>query len=84
MGLHLPAGDGEAELAHAVQQRGCLLQEGGHLGALVHGALDGQEAAVELVDQAHVHHVAGGDQTQETRQSTASETKLRIHLSTVI
>lgn len=76
MGFHLPAGHGEAEFAHGIQQRGSLLQEGGHLGTLVHRALDGQEAAIELIDQAHVHHVAEGDQIGDTKQTTASQTTL--------
>lgn len=36
------------------------MEEGGHLGALVHWALDRQEAAVQLVNQTHVHHITEG------------------------
>lgn len=56
---HSPSGHDEAQLAHAVQQRRGLLEERRHLGVLVHGTLHRQEAAVQLVDQAHVYHVAG-------------------------
>lgn len=55
---HSPAGDSEAQLTHAVQQSRGLLEEGRHLGTLVHRALDRQEAAVQLVNQTHVDHVA--------------------------
>lgn len=58
-----PSSDDEAQLADAVQQSRGVLEEGGHLGTLVHGSLDGQEAAVQLVNQTHVHHVAAGNRT---------------------
>jgi len=38
-----------------------LLEKGSHLGTLVNRSLYGQETAVQLVDQAHVHHIAEGN-----------------------
>lgn len=38
-----------------------LLEKGSHLGTLVNRSLYGQETAIQLVDQAHVHHVAEGN-----------------------
>lgn len=35
-----------------------MLQKGGRLGILIHWALHREEAAMKLVDQAYVHHVA--------------------------
>lgn len=47
------------------------MEEGGHLGALVHRALDRQEAAVQLINQTHVYHIAeGGTQTEDKSEST--------------
>lgn len=58
-----PSGHHKAQLAHAVQQSGGLLEESGHLWVLVYGTLDGQEAAVQLVDETNVHYIAEGPKT---------------------
>lgn len=54
-----PSSHGETELTHAVQQSRGLLEESRHLGTLVHWTLDRQEAPIQLVNQTHVHHIAG-------------------------
>ena len=69
-GEHSPGRHGEAQPAVAVQHGRGLLQECRHLGALVDGPLHRQEAAVQLVNQAHVDHVAG-TQTHTERIHTA-------------
>lgn len=55
----LPSGDSKAQCADSMQEFCSMLQKRGHLGVLVHWALHWEEAAMKLVDQTYVHHIAG-------------------------
>ena len=79
VGYHSPAGDSKAEFACGVQQCCRLLQESGHLGTLIHGALDIQEAALEFIHQAHVNHVAERDKRETERHTKHREKQTKVH-----
>lgn len=59
--IHSPTSHSKTQLAHPMEESCGLLEKGSHLGTLVNRSLYGQETAVQLVDQAHVHHIAEGN-----------------------
>lgn len=59
---HLPAVHGKTQLAHGMEESCSLLQKGRHFRTLIDRALHRQEAAIQLVNHTHIHHIAEENQ----------------------